>query len=313
MTKYVISGYIGFDNFGDEAIAGVLTGILKKSGAEKITVISSNPSKTSKLYDVESVKMLDFIKPILECDCLISGGGSLLQDITSLKSLLYYLAVIMTAIVSGKKVKIFAQGFTPFRTKIGKFLTKFVLKHCNEITVRDFKSQKILEEMGISSTLVCDPVFGIEIPQLKKNGVGIQLRNFSGMNEEFVDKLILEAKKRFPDKEIKLISLQDSLDLPVLQGKGNVISGLNVKSAIEEIAGLEYLIGMRFHACLIGAKAGVKVLGLNYDVKVETLAGQTGFPLINLNPDEIENGLNELITVNPADYKIPQCDLNSLF
>jgi polysaccharide pyruvyl transferase WcaK-like protein len=29
MTKYVVSGYIGFDNFGDEAIASVLAKHLK--------------------------------------------------------------------------------------------------------------------------------------------------------------------------------------------------------------------------------------------------------------------------------------------
>ena len=45
MTKYVISGYIGFDNFGDEAIAEVLTSHLKEKGAEKITVISSKSHK----------------------------------------------------------------------------------------------------------------------------------------------------------------------------------------------------------------------------------------------------------------------------
>ena len=38
MTKYIVSGYIGFDNFGDEAIAKVLTDRLKKSGAEKIAL-----------------------------------------------------------------------------------------------------------------------------------------------------------------------------------------------------------------------------------------------------------------------------------
>ena len=50
MTKYVVSGYIGFDNFGDEAIAKVLVDRLKHEGAEKITLISSNPEKTAKLY-----------------------------------------------------------------------------------------------------------------------------------------------------------------------------------------------------------------------------------------------------------------------
>ena len=104
MTKYVISGYIGFDNFGDEAIAGVLINNLKKSGAERITALSANPSKTSRLYGVESRHMLKFLKPIIFSDVLISGGGSLLQDITSLKSLIYYLVVIMTALLFGKKV-----------------------------------------------------------------------------------------------------------------------------------------------------------------------------------------------------------------
>ena len=45
MTKYVVSGYIGFDNFGDEAIAHVLVDKLKSKDAEKITLISSNPEK----------------------------------------------------------------------------------------------------------------------------------------------------------------------------------------------------------------------------------------------------------------------------
>ena len=93
MTKYVISGYIGFDNFGDEAIASVLISNLKKNGVEKITVLSSNPEKTAKLYDVSSEYFLKFFKPILNTDVLISGGGSLLQDITSLKSL--YISTFM--------------------------------------------------------------------------------------------------------------------------------------------------------------------------------------------------------------------------
>lgn len=307
MTKYVVSGYIGFDNFGDEAIARVLTQSLKKNGAEKITLISSNPQKTAKLYDVESVSMFGFIKPILNSDILISGGGSLLQDITSLKSLIYYLGIIMTALFFRKKVIIFAQGFTPFRTKFGKILTKFVLKKCNQITVRDEASQKLLSGMEIDSTLVCDPVFGIEIPPIKKYGVGLQLRNFPTLTDEFLEKLMAEIKTRFPNKEIKLISLQDSMDLPVLKKfEGKILKNLTIDEAINEISSLEYLIGMRFHACLIGAKAGVKVLGINYDKKVETLAHEIGFPLVNLDDKDLSDGFNELEKLKTDEYKIPK-------
>ena len=44
--KVVISGYYGFDNFGDDAILSVLCDKLKALHAD-ITVISSNPNKNS--------------------------------------------------------------------------------------------------------------------------------------------------------------------------------------------------------------------------------------------------------------------------
>ncbi len=305
MAKYVVSGYIGFDNFGDEAIASVLVSELKKNNAEKITLISSNPEKTSKLYNVNSVGMFKFLKPIMESDVLISGGGSLLQDVTSLKSLMYYLGIIMCALFFRKKVIIFAQGFTPFKTKIGKILTKFVLKRCYKITVRDENSQKLLQDMGIESILVTDPVFGIEVPKKEKHGVGLQLRSFPTLTNEFVEKLIAEIKKRFPNEEIKLISLQDSIDLPVLEKiDEKILKNLSVLEAINELSSLEYLIGMRFHACLAAAKAGVKVLGINYDVKVETLAKNLGFPLLELDGSNLEGGFNSLM--NTGNYSIPE-------
>ena len=248
MTKYVISGYIGFDNFGDEAIAKVLTSHLKSKNAEKITVLSSNPNKTSKLYSVNSAHYLKFFQPILESDVLISGGGSLLQDVTSLKSLIYYLAVIVTALVFNKKVIIFAQGFTPFRTKFGKFFTQFVLKYCDEIYVRDVKSQELLDNLNIKSKLVSDPVFAMYINKHdKKEGVGIQLRSFHTLNDNFLEKLANEVAKNFKGQEIKLFSLQDYLDLPVLENftqllnqkglKSKIHKNLTVENATEETKG----------------------------------------------------------------------------
>ena len=313
MTKYLISGYIGFDNFGDEAIASVLVSNLKKNGAEKITVLSSNPEKTARLYDVDSEYFLKFFKPILEADVLISGGGSLLQDITSLKSLIYYLTVIVIALVFNKKVVIFAQGFTPFRTKLGKFFTNFVLKYCDKIYVRDIKSQELLKTMKINSELVSDPVFGIEKFSNEHKGIGVQLRSFPSLTEDFLNNLADSIAEKFKDEEIKLLSLQDSLDFSVLESFSKKLEQRGVKSKIYKnesildtinlISGLEYLIGMRFHANLIAAKAGVKVLGINYDVKVENLAKTVGFPILEL--DNFKN-IDEIFEINTSKYNIPE-------
>lgn len=316
MTKYLVSGYIGFDNFGDEAIAKVLTDFLKQIGAEKITLLSSNPRKTSELYGVESKYFLNFFKSILETDVLISGGGSLLQDVTSLKSLIYYLAVIVTALVFNKKVVIFAQGFTPFRTKIGKILTSFVLKYCHKIHVRDIKSKELLESLNVQSELVSDPVFGIEIPKVEHSGVGVQLRNFPEISEDFLQNLADKIALKFVGQKIKLISLQDSIDLGILEKFSKILSdkkiesyivkNLSINDAIKEISSLEYLIGMRFHANLVAVKSGVKVLGINYDIKVSSLAETVGFPLINFSQDDFEKEFNDFIELNVFEYKIPE-------
>ena len=317
MTKYVISGYIGFDNFGDEAIAKVLVSHLKSIGAKKITVLSSNPEKTSRLYQIDSVNFLQFFTPIFKSDILISGGGSLLQDVTSLKSLIYYLAVIVTALVLNKKVIVFAQGFTPFRTKIGKAFTKFILKHCNKIYVRDGKSKEILALMDIDSNIIPDPVFGMNIPTKNtKEGVGVQLRCFHTLTDDLKNKLAKEISSRFSNQTIKLFSLQDSLDLSVLEKfsqmlqkngvNSKIYKGLSVEKAIEELSKLEYLIGMRFHANLVCAKAGVKILGINYDIKVLNLAKLVGFPIIGLNQDTFSEEFNQLLELDVTKYQIPE-------
>ena len=129
--KVVISGYYGADNFGDEAILETLIQRLKKLGSE-ITVLSTNPEKTTKTHNVNSIKSFAFSKvkkALKQSDILISGGGSLLQDATSVKSLFYYLWVIFTAQFYKKDVIIFAQGIGPISNKIGEFFTKKLLKY----------------------------------------------------------------------------------------------------------------------------------------------------------------------------------------
>ena len=323
MTKYVISGYIGFDNFGDEAIAKILISYLKKNMAEKITVLSSNPNKTAQLYNVSSMNFLKFYKPIFESDVLISGGGSLLQDITSLKSLIYYLSVIVFALILNKKVILFAQGFTPFRTKIGKFLTKFILQYCDDIYVRDIKSQNILNNMNIKSKLMADPVFEIEVPKVfTKNGIGVQLRSFSTLTDDFLENLANEISNRFPNENIKLFSLQDNLDLPIIEKfayilntknlKTKIYKNLSVEETIKELSQLEYLIGMRFHSLLVASKARVKVLGINYDIKVYNLSKNIGFPLIEINSNSFNNEFNEMINLNVNNYNLPNFEFPNI-
>ena len=140
---------------------------------------------------------------IKQSDILISGGGSLLQDVTSLKSLIYYLWVIFTALRYKKKVVIFAQGIGPIRNKIAQFVTACILKKCTYISVRDSKSQKLLEWMGVKSNLVTDPIFSLNLPFVPDKGtVGVQLRDFASLSDSLLNKLARQIIKDFSDKKI---------------------------------------------------------------------------------------------------------------
>lgn len=297
----LISGYYGFDNFGDEAILGVLVKKLKEWDSN-IVVMSKNPEKTAALYDVKTNFSFDIPKIISElkkCEVLVSGGGSLLQDVTSLKSLLYYLFIINMALFFKKKVIIFAQGIGPVRNKIGAYLTKITLKKCTFVSVRDVKSQRLLRRWGIDASLVCDPLFGLNLASSVHSGkVGVQLRSFKTLKEKLLVKLAGQINKDFSDKEIEIYSFQDGLDLEVCKHFELLLKKLNPEiktklifnqtsaEILEKISKLDYMIAMRFHANLIALKYGIKTFAICYDEKVEKLAVEANIPYVSMLANE---------------------------
>ena len=319
--KILISGYYGFDNFGDETILSVLVKKLYEFDT-KIMVLSKSPIKTQREHAVHSTFYMCpclCLNHIFRCDILVSGGGSLLQDVTSVNSLLYYLFIISVALLFRKKVIIFAQGLGPINNKFVAMLTKFVLKRCSLVTVRDRKSKMILNKWGVDADLVCDPLFDLELPEYKpENKVGDQLRKFKTLKFEFLTQLAEQINKEFSDKEIEIYSFQDSLDLEVCkrfetilkttnpQIKTSIVSNLTSQEVLNKFSKLEYLIGMRFHANLIAIRYGIKTLALSYDIKVEKLAEEAEFPCLVLgkeaNLDELFEKMKQVNPQSLVDY-----------
>ena len=315
MKNIVISGYYGFDNFGDETVLKILTEHLCD---ENVTVISSNPAKTVLKYKVNSIKTFDFPKIIdfiKNSDIFISGGGSLLQDVTSLRSLLYYIFLIKIALFFKKKVVIFAQGIGPLNSPVSRFLVKNTLKKCEIVTVRDEKSLFLLRGWGISKTdLVCDPLFALPCTHTvtMKNKIGVQLRGFKTLSDDFLSNLAHHIVKNFPDKSVDLFSFQDELDLKVCEKFEKMLKTYNpeincqiyksmeYQEYVQHFAELEYMIAMRFHACILALKCGIKTMAISYDDKVQKLADEAGIPCMSLiNPQDPEILFSMLKSLNP--------------
>ncbi len=313
MSKIVISGYYGYKNYGDEAILSVLTEHLKSLDC-KITVLSGDVEYTKSKNHINAINRFDIrevARTIKNSDILISGGGSLLQDATSLKSIIYYLFIIALGILFNKKVIIFAQGIGPINNTFAKLMTKFLLKQCYYISVRDKKSFDLLKNWDIPSEIVPDPIYSIKIDNIEKNNnIGVQLREFKTVNKQLLQKLAFLINSKFSDRKIEIFSLQKELDYNICKDFEQLLHSINpdIKTEIitdditDKLKNLEYFIGMRFHSILVALKSGVKTCAINYDIKVEQLAKENNIPIISMNADEnFEEIYNKLQKLNPHD------------
>ncbi|MQL51531.1 polysaccharide pyruvyl transferase CsaB [Desulfofundulus thermobenzoicus] len=161
--RVVVSGYYGFRNLGDEAVLLAMLEAFKSQWAQRrtgrrdgtlqVVVLSNDSGQTRRLYGVEAVNrwhIKEIYRVLREADLLISGGGSLLQDVTGIKSLLYYLGVMWLAVQLKKPVVFYAQGIGPVRTVLGRFLVRRVANRARLIIVRDEQSARDLARMGVN-------------------------------------------------------------------------------------------------------------------------------------------------------------------
>lgn len=314
-----VSGYYGFENFGDEAILKVIVSELKARDY-CVTVFSKNPENTKNKLGVNSVytfSLSGIFKTLKNSDILISGGGSLLQDVTSLKSLFYYLFVIGAALFLKNEVIIFAQGIGPINNPIGRLLTKILLKKCKYITVRDEKSLFRLRGWNLKPELVSDPVWSLPVGNwMPECRIGVQLRSWKNLSRSYLSKLAKNVVSNFSDKDIYIYSFQDALDLEICRNfeaelkllkpdiNTQILNGLSIDETIESFSHLDFLIGMRYHACLLALKYGIPTLALSYDEKVEKIAKRFDLPCsFLLDEENFEDLFVSLKELNPDKIK----------
>lgn len=309
MYRILISGYYGFGNTGDEAILlSIIENLKKYIGNVQITVLSANPDETTKSYQVRSIDSFDFIKIIKEIyktDLVISGGGTLLQDITSFRNVPYYLSIIYLAKRIGKKVVLYSNGIGPINHRFNKYLVKWILNKVDLITVRDESSKKELESLGIirppihvtaDSAFALEPdlnlkkiddIFSKKGANLQKPLIGISLRRWKD-DEKFFKELAdgLDCIKQKYDVEMVFIPMQKKEDLKAaeklvsyLKSKIIVMEGdFSVKEWLDIISRMKMLIGMRLHSLIFAAITGVPMIGIIYDPKVDSFLNMVEQP-----------------------------------
>lgn len=297
MKNIFLFGYYGFENAGDEGILeGIVEQITTRVPRVNLSALSYNAKDTSEKYNIHAVSRNNFkevIKAIKESDVVVSGGGSILQDVTSSRSLLYYLGIILLAKKLGKRVMFYGNGFGPITRCFNKKLVKYIINQVDVITVRDYESKEAMQALGIKKDIVVtadialglEPVTHEEVEKIlqeeeidtEKKWIGISIREWK--EHKKYKKIIAETADYLMDRnyEVLFIPMQFPNDVNTSMEIADMMETspkiLNKRYSPRELIGiiskLNLLLGMRLHSLIFATIVEVPMVGLEYDTKIK--------------------------------------------
>jgi polysaccharide pyruvyl transferase CsaB len=292
--RAVLSGYYGKGNGGDEALLASLLQMLPES----ITplVLSGNPTKTRQRYGVQSCDRMSafrVLRAMQHSDIFIWGGGSLIQDVTSAVSPLYYGGLMGLAQQMGLKTIAWAQGIGPLKRPLTRWVAQRSFAGCAAVSVRDRGSAALLTDWQIPFIQAPDPVWALDsvrvegLSDLPAPRVAVTLRSHSTLTPQRLDILTraLVSFQKATQACILLVPFQASQDLSIAESIQSQLTGSNQIFSLEDprelkglFRGVEMAIGMRYHSLIMAAAEECRCFALSYDPKVSQLMAQLNLP-----------------------------------
>ena len=306
---FLINGYFGFANAGDEAVLAAMIGALKTQRPDATFCATAGDVATTRaLHGCEATSRQsprELMEAIKRCDVFLSGGGSLLQDVTSVRNVVYYTGVLRMARLSGKPAMMYAQGVGPLRSPIARKLARGAFQSAEIATVRDPDSAQLLREIGVTRAveITADPVWNLApapgIARAPKRWV-VALRSWPDADENSIPNIITALREAATSQgaTLKFLPMQPGRDDEILSGLVEESEKLETwgktPAQIVALAGSgDLMIAMRLHALIFAASQGVATVALDYDPKVSALATLLGAPILG-SPAET-NQLPQLI------------------
>jgi polysaccharide pyruvyl transferase CsaB len=302
MNGFVIFGYYGRGNLGDETNLRELVSLIRGINRQAdITVISSAPEQTAHNLKVTAVgknNLIDICFAIKHADALIGGGGSLFQDCTSLRSLIYYSILVLWAKISKVTVLMYGQGIGPLHSRIGRVIAGWVLSMAEMITVRDRLSIISLAELNVRKPevfITAEPL--LILNELPADAVRSYWRSYP-TEKRFKLGLIIQERgfmqKRFWNQLIECLSWDQNIELYLLTidkqdlNFSNELSDrtdiklLPTEQGWEElqkaIGGLDLVASTRLHGLVAAVIQNTPCFGIVVDPKIEGFCLQLGVP-----------------------------------
>lgn len=303
----VICGAYGRGNAGDDAILDAILQEIRSLDPDiPISVLSKDPKSTRLSYRVQSIHRSNIFawrRAMKHAKLYINGGGSLIQDVTSRRSLWFYLHNIKTAKNCGCQVQMYGCGIGPVNRESHRELAARILnRYVDVITLREPDSLTELQNMGVTKPeilLTADPALTLSPPDSDETDsvmlrAGIPphghylcfaLRNWKGFEEKAplfgkaaqyaydtygLTPVFLSVEK-FQDPSASRLAAQ-GLEIPhyFLDDAGNS------RTIIGAMSRMSAVVSMRLHALIFAAGQGIPLAGVVYDPKVSAFLRYIG-------------------------------------
>ena len=333
----VICGAYGRGNAGDDAILEAILQEMRSIDPDMpVTVLSKDPKSTRLAYRVRSVSRIDvpaWYRAMGRARLYINGGGSLIQDVTSRRSLWFYLHNIQTAKRCGCKVQMYGCGIGPVTRESHRKLAARVLNaNVDVITLREPDSLEELRSMGVTEPeilLTADPALTLRQAAedetdsvLLRSGIPphgkyicFALRKWRGFEEKAP---LFAAAAQYAYDTYGLTTVFAAVEKhqdPIanqMAARGLTAPHYFLDDAgtsgtiIGTLSRMEAVVSMRLHALIFAAGQGIPLAGVVYDPKVSAFLRYIGQELFTDLDALTEENLREMIDRCVAQAEHPE-------
>ena len=331
----IICGAYGHGNAGDDAILkSIIQSVQQLDDTMPITVLAKNTQSIKKRYRVNSIYTFNIPKmfsAMRKSQLYINGGGTLIQNATSWRSLWYYLFTLRLAKTLGNKVDMYGCGIGPVTGTKNIHLVKRVLERSvDTITLREQDSMRELETFGVKRpeillssdpALVLAPSSPVDVDAYcKRNGleegkryICFMLRTWYGFDDKAAAFAACadQAYEKYglipvflllnifhDSKAAQKVAQQMKAPYHILDewAEPELLIGL--------LGRMEVVVSMRLHGLIFSSLSGVPVVGVSYDPKIGSFLKYLDAGSCIALEDVTENNLNE--AVDQAVAVLPQ-------
>lgn len=307
--RLVISGYYGFGNAGDDAVLAGMLQLLEGTGVDRtaVTVLSADPAQTSQVHHVRSVSRWNPLRVAAElrrADGLISGGGGLLQDVTSVRPVTYYAGVMQLARVLGRPYAVVAQGLGPLRREPNRRIARLALDHAAHVSFRDDRSVALARRIGVQrpihrgADLALAAIMSSGRPRDRRDGHVLLAVRGGSPADAVVGPLRHVVAALAGEHRVVALAMHPAVDRDASTALVAGIAGASMLDPdgsldrkLDAIASASVVIGVRLHSLVLAAAAGVPALAISYDAKVDAFAQRAGIPVLGSTAGPLDSSL----------------------